>query len=46
MPRVRVHVKYDIYIYLQTGNRIELKKVRKYHGSSVTAAYRNARGVK
>jgi hypothetical protein len=29
------------YFYPQAGDRVE-----KWHGSSVTAAYRNARGVK
>jgi hypothetical protein len=42
---VGVHVKY-FFFHPQTGDRVELKKFGKWHGSSVTAAYRNARGVK
>jgi len=42
---VGVHVKY-VFLYLPTGDRVELKKFGKWHRSSVTAAYRNAKGVR
>ena len=45
VARVGVHVKY-FFFYLPTGDRVELKNFGKWHGRSVIAAYRSAKGVK
>ncbi len=41
---VGIHVKSDFLP--PKGDRVELKKFGKWHGSSVTVAHRNARGTR